>query len=57
MKNYGIQLENQMLKKADDGKEFFSVRNIDNLSKEQILDLMNMKKSNTKDKQIYIEIH
>ena len=41
------------VEKADDGKEFFSVRNIDNLSKEQILDLMNMKKSTQRQIDLY----
>ena len=41
------------VEKADDGKEFFSVRNIDNLSKEQILDLMNMKKATQRQIDLY----
>jgi len=41
------------VEKAGDGKEFFSVRNIDNLSKEQILDLMNMKKATQRQIDLY----
>ena len=41
------------VEKADDGKEFFSVRNIDNLSKEQILDLMNLKKATERQIDLY----
>lgn len=41
------------VEKADDGKEFFSVRNIDNLSKEQILDLMNLKKATQRQIDLY----
>lgn len=41
------------VEKADDGKEFFSVKNIDNLSKEQILDLMNLKKATQRQIDLY----
>jgi hypothetical protein len=41
------------VEKADDGKEFFSVRNIDNLSKKQILDLMNLKTASQRQIDLY----